>query len=349
MIKRPLSLIAALLLLSSFTLWQHSESAAETNERMADQALDRAQMPQSAEPFWKGLERIPDDRAINARIEFESFGQLPSAAENMLAEIASIWNSGQPAQALALCAQLPAEFMLTPPAVGITWFAPDKQPVNEETPLWYTDVRIGTRDTIDQVAFDIHRASNHLFTVLKNQEGSTHYWHVNISTDMGQHWSETYSWWALYPTSISATVVANHCYVAYCYQGFARIRRFTAADGTSENFGDGSSFITVFSVSAPDSVKEVVITSNQDTYNNRLYYLGITKSNALFCLWDDPDALSWTEIITGVFNADRGLDACFNYGFSNYFLFISFLDTSGNLKILGWPNTIYLGENESGR
>ncbi len=349
MIKKPLTLLAAFLLLLPFAPWQHSEISAETSDRLTDRALDHYQPSQLTEPFWVVLERIPAERKGGCRIEFETFEQLPAAATIALNEIASAWNNGQPDQALALCSKLPVDLMAIPPAIGISWLDKGEPSPNTELPLWYTDIRIGTRDSIDQLAFDIHRASNHLFAVLKNQEGTGHYWHVNISTDLGQNWSETYSWYGSYPMTISATVVVNHCYVAYGYLGDARIRRFAWSNGNSENFGDGSSYVTVFSVSSPDSVREVVLTSNQDSFNNRLYYLAITNLNALRCFWDDQDALSWSEVATGVFDASQGLDASYNYSYTNYFFFVSYLDISGNLKILGWLPALYLGESETGQ
>lgn len=316
----------------------------------SDQLSETGKIVNVVEPFWKTLERLPAEDALNAQIEFEHFGQPSPIISKKLDEIAAVWNSGQTDRALALCTGLPDDFDNSQVAVGINWMTPRQSPPESPTPLWYADIRIGTRDSINQVAFDIHRASNHLFVILSNKEGASNNWHVNISTNMGQTWSETYSWFAANTIpSVSAAVAANHCYVAYCYLGYARIRRFTYQNGQPSNFGDGSAFVDVFTVASPDSVKEVVLVSNQDTYNNRLYYLSITYANALRYLWDDVEAISWTEVPTGIYDAREGLDACYNYLYSSRFLFISFINTSNYLKIYSRQEALYLGDSESGQ
>jgi hypothetical protein len=227
-------------------------------------------------------------------------------------------------------------------SIGTTWRDPLQTP---EQPDWDTDVRIGTRDSIYVNAFDLHNASGNLFAILLLQgDGWTTRWVVNFSTDGGATWSETYNWGAGYHINyLSATVVSNHCYVAFSRgsnQDQAFLYRFKVSDGQREDFGNGSAYITVFTTTSPESIQEVAITSNQDDYNNRLYYFGLTSDGIIRYCWDDQNALSWDEIFTGVVDADRGLDACFNQGSSVYFLNVSYIGQDNYLNIMGRGSTL---------
>ncbi len=292
--------------------------------------------------IWTGLENMPYDQRGNSVIELILERNATAEALEKAREIERHWNDGQYAHAIQLFYELADLTDMDEVSIGNRW----RNPLQTiEQPDWDTDVRIGNRDSIYVNAFDIHNATGNLFAILLFQgDGFTSTWGVNFSTDGGATWSETYAWWAGYHINhLSATVVSNHCYVAFSrgsFQDQAFLYRFNANDGQQENFGNGSSYITVFTTTSPESILEVAITSNQDLSNNRLYYFGLTSSGVIRYCWDDQNALSWDEVFTGVSDADRGLDACYNHGSSDYFLNVSYIGQDNYLNITGRSSTL---------
>jgi len=286
------------------------------------------------EPVWKGLEQMPQEERENSEIELILGENATDAALQMAYRIENLWNNGKFEDALALFPEIENLTNINEMAIGNAWRTPVQ--TNNQCD-WGSDVRIGNHENIFINAFDIHRASGNLFAVLLYPESSQYRWAMNFSSNGGQTWSETYYWWAGYELkSLSASVVANHCYVGFGRgssqdQGF--LYRFKVTDGTQEDFNNGSSYITVFTTTSPDSIQEVSLTSNQDYYNNRLYYLSIISSGELKFFWSDTGAITWTEITTGVTHADRGLDACCNEGFSTYYLLASYLTDDNKVNI----------------
>ena len=309
------------------------------NPNVSDYNLDREPIiPLKMDgPIWTGLQNMPHDLKINSEIELELEPNATVAALQKAEEIEKQWNSGLYDRAIQLFIELSDLTDINEVSIGNSWRIPLQ---TYEQPNWDTDVRIANRDSIYVNVLDIHNISGNLFAILLFQgDGYSSQWAVNLSTDGGQTWSETYVWYATFHINyMSATVVSNHCYVAYVGdlpQSSARIRRFRASDGQPENFGNGSAWIEVFTTTSPESILEVVLTSNQDEFNNRLYYLGLTSEGTIRYFWDDPDALNWIEVFTGVYDADRGLDACYNQGSVGYFLNISYIGQDNYLNIMG--------------
>jgi hypothetical protein len=335
------AILAAVLVLAAFVSAQEQPyvpgqaSAVSTHSVRLDRMTARPVQAQSpVEPVWTRLARMAPAERANARIGIELAANATSEALAFARNVEASWNAGRYDDALAGFESLAR---LTDPAemvIGCAWRKPLP---TRETNLWGSDVRIGNRDSISLVAFDVHRASGNLFTVVLSASGSGYVWAVNFSTDGGQTWSETYSWNANYEMkSLSASVLANHCYIAFGRGGAqdqAFIYRVKTSDGTQENFNNGSSYVTVFTTTAPDSVKEVALTGNQDFYNNRLYYTAITTAGNLKFFWSDSGAIAWTEIVTSVTNADRGLSACTNEGYDSLFVWASYYDKTNNLRI----------------
>ena len=293
-------------------------------------------------PIWAGLQNMPFDERMNSEIELVLEQNATAEALEKAGEIEKLWNNGQYDQAIQLFGELADLTDIDEVSIGNTWRTPLQ---TIEQPDWDSDIRIGNRDSIYVNAFDIHNATGNLFAILLFQgDGSTSKWVVNISTDGGVSWVETYNWGATYHINyLSATVVSSHCYVAFSRgtnQDQAFLYRFNVNDGQQENFGNGSSYISVFTTTSPETILEVAITSNQDEFNNRLYYLGLTSEGIIRYCWDDQNALSWDEIFTGVWDADRGLDACYNQESSVYFLNVSYIGQDNYLNIMGRNSTL---------
>ncbi len=288
------------------------------------------------EPVWKQLERMSQQERENSKIELILEQDATNQALKMAQNIENLWNNASFEQSLALFPELEELTDINEMAIGNAWRTPVP---TEDQPKWGADVRIGNRDSIFVNAFDIHRASGNLFAALLYREGSSYRWSMNFSSDGGSTWSETYEWAASYELkSLSASVVSNHCYVGFG-RGFAQdqafLYRFKASDGSQEDFNNGSLHITVFTTTAPDSIKEVALCANQDYYDNRLYYLSIISSGALKYFYSDQNAITWGETTTGVADAKCGLDACTNEDFGTYYLLASYLTTADQVKADG--------------
>jgi len=287
------------------------------------------------EPVWKGLERLNQQEKLNSNIELVLEKNASQEALQMARRIESTWNSGNFKEALALFRSLGDLTNIDEVAIGNTWRTPIP---TEETTTWGTDVRIGNRDSIFVTDYDIHYNSGNILAVLLYQSGSTYYWSVNLSTDDGATWTETYEWWASYELRmVDAAVVGNNFYVGYIAgSGFTetRLRRFDCATGDPVNFPNQGAWLTIFSVTA--EIKEISMVSNQDSFNNRLYCTAIISTGELrFYYGYSPDYEAWTQIATNVNNADRGLDATWNEGYTNYFLWFSYYNTDDQVQIDG--------------
>jgi len=287
-------------------------------------------------PLWMGLKRMNLSERANSQIDITLGSDTSAQAQQMAMQIKSLWNNGQFSEALDLFQALGKITDLNKASISNSWRTPVPT-VNGNR--WGTDVRIGNRDSILTVNFDIHRASGNLFAIfLLEGDGTTNKWTVNFSTDGGQTWAETFEWFATYQiNSVSAAVAESHCYVGYTSgsdQIDARLRQFKVTDGSSESFSNGSSYLTVFSVTAPNSLKEITISTNQDLYNNRVYYTAITGNGEIKHYWAAIEPLNWSEITTSVTHADRGLDVSYNETVqSDKYLWISYFSTGDSIHI----------------
>lgn len=293
--------------------------------------INRTGQINTKEPSWEYLRLMSDEEKANAIIQIELGRYDNLAVKSTVTRVENLWNNGRYKSALAEFENLARLYGSSSFAIGVSWRVPLP---TDETALWGADVRIGNRDSIYINCFDIHRTSGHLFAILAYLEGGNGYWSVNLSTNGGASWNETYVWYAgsgQQAASVSASVLGNYCYVAYRpsdYPYEARLRRFYADNGSVY-----PAYTTVYSTAAPDTIREVVVTSNQDYFNNRIYYLGIGKNGDLRYFWGDTTSTSWSEIATGITNAQRGLDATCNEGYTSKYLLASYIDNTDTLHI----------------
>jgi hypothetical protein len=293
--------------------------------------------PASSQPVWHMLAVLTPTERANARIDVE----LPASASNEAWElsrvIAAAWNSGQFETALNLFEQLSQLVNPREISIGCSW----RQPIPGPETDWGSDVRIGTRDSIYAVQLDIHRPSGNLLAVLSFQHSGGWYWSMNLSTDGGSSWRETYvlsATWPLLP--INAAVVGGDCYVAYTSTQThteLRLRRCYTSDGTSHGFQGGLSYVTIATYSGADSIKEIAMCSNQDSYNNRLYVFPLLYSGKIHFYWTDTAAVSWDSTPDpGITNGLHGIDATWNAGFDSSFVWFSYVGTDTLVHIRGY-------------
>ncbi len=211
-----------------------------------------------------------------------------------------------------------------------------------------TPVRVGTAAQVDHVELEVHEATGNLFAVvrytipgLRDPSPDTFGWAVLISTDNGDSWTQTFSSTRPEPSEyLSATVVGDYLYIvseeAGAASGLVDIRRFAVSNGaTDADFG----FFTVVNVGV-GQLKDLVLSGNTDGPDGALYLLLIDRDGNLrfFFAWDynfndGGTADDFTEISTGVTNADWRLDVALNVGDSSYFLFVSYVNTTHDLCV----------------
>lgn len=233
-------------------------------------------------------------------------------------------NSGRPVRAQAACAIAIVLVFLC----GSSVLARDSEPV-----------QVGTRGNILQAHLDFHAGTGNLFAVLLNQELG--YWHflINMSTDNGATWTETFEWQSTAEIKdISVVVAGDYVYVAYpnpIILESAEIARFFVTDGTMDMTFGGGGWIEVFDA-GDEQITEVALVSSADENDTRLYYFAAQGDYSLRYAWTNQEGgagtTPWSEIATGVTSANHSLDATYVEN-SSTFLYVAYEGLDGDLHI----------------
>ena len=230
--------------------------------------------------------------------------------------------------ALTLVAVLPmtavaASSDFTPESVATV-----KQRVNQ-------DVRIGDpRVSAQSVDLDFHRGTGNLFAAVSWADG----WSLNISTDGGASWQETY----FYPSAseISMRVGGGFAWVSYAPSPTPtqlRMRRFYAATGAPDNTYNYQLVGNIH----PATIVDVAMTSNADSGDSGVYVACIGSDDAPYFFWGDLAGTSFDPFHPPRVTAEGGLDITMNPGAgSGFFLFMSF-EGDGLLRV--WRLHIFGG------
>jgi len=208
-----------------------------------------------------------------------------------------------------------------------------KQRVNQ-------DVRIGDpRVGAQSVDLDFHRGTGNLFAAVSWADG----WSLNISTDGGASWQETY----FYPSAseISMRVGGGFAWVSYAPSPTPtqlRMRRFYAATGAPDSTYNYQLVGNIF----PATIVDVAMTSNADSGDSGVYVACIGSDHAPYFFWDDLAGASFDPFHPPRVTAEGGLDITMNPGAgSGFFLFLSF-EGGGLLRVWrlhifgGWDGSI---------
>jgi len=234
--------------------------------------------PSDISPVWERLEAFgPDDKA-NAVIDLETGDGVAAPDAEAIKNAESLWNSGVFAQAIAEIRIL--EESGTDLAAGISW----KTPKAVESPDWMdSDVRIGARTNIGETDLDFDAQNGNQFAVLRYSGD----WSVNISTDGGETWQETYTWGGSVDDT-SAAVVDDYLWVGYVFSSAndqGRMRRFNVSNGLV----DGTyGYQTVFDKNV--AIKEIAVVTNADGFDNRVYLYAILDQPAPVATAEAADA-----------------------------------------------------------
>jgi hypothetical protein len=283
-------------------------------------------------PAHVALEQMTPAERKNSSISVE-FESSDGEAVVLGHEIEELWNGGQYDEALARLCDLEARVGHL--AIGNSW----RRPVPTiETALWGNDIRIGNRDSLLDLAFDLSRRTqweNNLFVVLRHGHGPAYY-SVCMSADGGATWAETFTWVGSPVTSLDAGNLGD-LYVAYYSPGEnaqqVRLRRFQMSDGSAAEFSTGATWVAACTLDVGDTAREVSFVSSGSTW---LFISTLVSDGSVLLSESDGAAVSWTRLETGITSgASRGLDATYNLGGSGSWFLLSYLDATDTLRIYG--------------
>lgn len=277
------------------------------------------------------LDSLDDAQRSNALIDIEIPGATENATSFLAKEVESLWNQGRQGEALAVLENLEGNGIA--PAVGIAW----KKAVPSRSPECYPDVAIGGgRTGFEDSALGYDSSSGNIFVMIQWEDG----WSMNISTDYGESFSETY-FWSTHALA-DMTVVGDHAWVGYATSaGAVRIRRFHVADGTEDS---SYGWVEIDNID-PDFILDLVVDSNAPDTNNRVYVVYTTGGNGTITVsYSDLTGTSFTLIPTGISFAWYGLDFAWNpYSASptEGTVWISFIDSSPNVQVYTNTNSAF--------
>ena len=273
-------------------------------------------------PVWQHLAQLSPAERTNAAIAFDVESDLARRAEQT-------WNAGRYDEALDLVREL------NPPDVGVEWRMPIPAPETD----WGEPIQVSTRDSVYEVELVADTVTGNIFAFLLFS-GDTHTssFSVNLSTDGGQTWSETYDWWANYDIpSIGAAVVDDYAYLGVNRSGFAYVSlfRFGTSDGLRANFpGGGNSFQVADG--AANSFEEVALAENATFSNNRIYVFYNTTSDSSRIVGFATDDFDTFDFNDEPMEVERGLDIEWNYYPAGHPLVFSYINPSSFVRVYGY-------------
>jgi hypothetical protein len=207
--------------------------------------------------------------------------------------------------------------------------AKGKQTVLSST-RWEDDVRIGDKDSVNAVAFDVDYSTGNLFVALQNTESGIDFCTVYMSSDTGKTWLET----GFIGPGIGAIAAAVHdngyFYVVYSIDDDIFSRRFSTSNGIYDAVA-GTDTITMY----VGYIEEIALISANDYYSSsyqRLYCLAIA-SDSVLRYYSSTTGLGWGSSAVPAYNADRGLDAYGNEGYSSELIWWSYIGTNDSVYI----------------
>ncbi|MEO0181526.1 MAG: hypothetical protein ABIN54_09500 [candidate division WOR-3 bacterium] len=280
---------------------------------------------------WAGsaaqhLSKMDEATRENALIDLEWAG----AHTNEMANAEYLWNTGRYSEAISAIEALEAE--LGDMCLGISW----RKPIETESPKWGTDVRV-TQSSYDISDIELVKAqgNNNLFVLAMGTSGADTCWTLNISTNGGSSWSETYRWnlangYVL--KDVDAAEYPGYIYVAYAssYNDSVWVRRFNETNGSFDN---GFDYKLVIGTNA--DIRELNLEPNRMNWD-QLYCAVINASGSLLYTYSTDGGSTWNSVSTGVSDASGGLDM--DYGFmsgSQHFFWLSYINNAGELCAKG--------------
>jgi hypothetical protein len=307
--------------------------SAEPGPEAAD-VSDAAQAPEIT-PGWRTLiERLrllDSDQRARATIQLELQRTAGEAERSTAEAIETLWTAGETEEALEQLRSLEGAGVVV--GLGIDWVG-----VNQARGTRAPDIRVGDpREGAQKMCLDFDAQNGNLFCVIRwGSTTATSAWTVNLSTDNGTTWTETYSFASSVGLiDVSAAVVDDYVYVAYIAGNATnegRLRRCLVSTGGI----DGAYGFQVIVDGGAVAVEEVALAANPDDFDNRIYYLAMLDDGAVQYFWDvasDGQTFSDGGSPPGP-GASFSLDATYLHNLScGDFLAISYASTEGSIYV----------------
>jgi hypothetical protein len=261
-----------------------------------------------ADPYV-ALEQLNPVERANARIHIEPG---TTGAADALREIERLWNSGDHEAALTEFRNLAGRIDLRNTFVGINWRTPAPTLPTDD---WGPNVRVGNRDSIYCTAFDRNSVNGNLLVGLLRHAGTQTYIDVNLSTDGGTTWTETFdgSWSGVTPPSdLDGACVGTAFLVAYIFPDLNQVAcvKIDAATGQWIQFPGGDWVDTVFTP-APAQVTEISMCAAEEQWpGQRAYAFGRTDADSLLYAWTTGDGQPWNRYNTTIDWCNAGMIDC---------------------------------------
>ena len=304
----------------------------------APEVTQGASGPPAASPMSTAerLRAMSAAERSNARLSLEGVEALGEVERQQVLQVEALWAQGRHDEAIGVLFQLEAAGAKL--AAGIAWL----QPVAGAPKNRGADVRIGApRVGATDVALDFDQETGNLFAVVNWPSIPNVEWSLNMSSDDGASWSETF--FAVYGDLIDAAVVDEFLYVATVNNlqpGHLTMRRFFVADGGLDgSYGSGGAVLvtTVF----PNTILDIAVGANADSSDDRIYCAFIESNHSVRFFWDEADdGATWWEVSPSpsLVSAASGLD--YHWGLGTLGgdpngLWLSCLGTDGDVHVLG--------------
>lgn len=283
-------------------------------------------------PLWQRLAALSAADRLNAQLALELPPRTPASARAEALAIDELWNAGAFATAVERLRRLEESGQAPGLAAAVSW----RTPRDVAAAVWATDRPVSPQTQVKALALDHDAGTANLFVALAYDDPDPGtQWSVNLSTDNGLSWSETFSWFGEEVPEVHGRVVAGYFWVAYTATGTvaqseARVRRFNVADGLQDN---GYFWTTAFDMGV--AIEDLSVETNADAYNNRVYVVGLLADDTLEFRWATQAGTTWNGISLGVTDAESALDAHWNTPVSGeHFLFLSYRSTLDELHVV---------------
>ena len=252
-------------------------------------------------PAWTGLERLTIEERLNSDVRIVPQQSISAAATVEVHVIEQLWNSGQFDAALARFRGIsrladPSGFF-----VGVNW----RRPIPSQAADGFgNDVQVGARESAYCTAFDRDATTGNLMVALLRHAGTLTYIDMNLSTDGGSTWAETFDGsWSWSPVDLDGTCNGPYMYIGYpsVDQSQAVAIKFDASSGAYITFHSGDYLDTIFQMPGSATLNELAMCSADDEApNDRIYTFGRTSDDSLVSAWSDSFGEPWHPVPTGV-------------------------------------------------
>lgn len=298
-----------------------------------DVAREAATAGRPSVPLWPRLEAFGADDRLNAHLALEVPGRATGAVRMEARAIDTLWNSGDFAQALGRLRALEESGQAPGLAASVSWRVPRDLAASK----WTADRLVSPQSTVKAMALDFDEGTaNHFVALAYNDPDPGSQWSVNISTNAGLTWSETYAWYGEDVPEVHGRVGAGYFWVAYVATGTAaqsdaRVRRFAVADGSQD-----AGYFWTSAFDRGVAIEDLSVETNADSYDNRVYVVGLLADDTVVFYWATGSGTPWNSHALNVTDAESELDAHWNTRQSGpYFLVLSYRSTINELHVVG--------------